>query len=77
MIDWSACALVQTDAAYQSGAPTLRADPRMTVETLVGCAEYGMPASEIAETYDVPVETVRALLNYAATHRAPATTPDH
>jgi uncharacterized protein (DUF433 family) len=74
MIDWSACPLVQTHADYQSGAPTLRADPRMTVDTIVGCADYGMPPSEIAETYDVPVETVRTLLNYASTHRAPRPT---
>ena len=72
MIDWSECALVQRDPDYVSGQPALRSDPRMTVDTLVECAEDGMTPEEIAETYNVPVATVRALLDYAAEHRVPA-----
>jgi uncharacterized protein (DUF433 family) len=72
MIDWSECPIVQRDHDYVSGAATLLADPRMTVDQLVECADDGMPPEEISDTYRVPVDTIRLLLDYAATHRAPA-----
>jgi uncharacterized protein (DUF433 family) len=69
MIDWSECPLVQRDPDYVSGQPALRADPRMTVDALVECADDGMTPEEISETYNVPVATIRTLLDYAAKHR--------
>jgi uncharacterized protein (DUF433 family) len=71
MIDWSDCPIVQRNPEYVSGAATLRADPRMTVDLLVECADDGTP-EEISEAYRVPVATIRLLLDYAAKHRAPA-----
>lgn len=71
-IDWSECPLVQRDPNYVSGAAALRSDPRMTVDTIVDCADDGMPPEEIAEDYNVPVATVRALIDYAAKHRVSA-----
>jgi uncharacterized protein (DUF433 family) len=72
MIDWSECSIVQRNPDYVSGAATLRADPRMTVDQLVECADDGMPPEEISEAYRVPVATIRTLLDYAAKHRATA-----
>ena len=71
-IDWSKCPLVQVDGRYQSGAPALRSDPRMTVDGLVESADYGMSPVEISTAYGVPAETVRTLLDYAKTHRVPS-----
>jgi uncharacterized protein (DUF433 family) len=72
MIDWSECPLVQRNPDYLSGAAAFRADPRMTVDQLVECADDGMPPEEISNAYHVPVATIRLLLDYAAKHRAPA-----
>jgi uncharacterized protein (DUF433 family) len=72
VIDWSECPIVQRNPEYVSGAAALRADPRMTVDHLVQCADDGMPPEEISEAYRVPVATIRLLLDYAAKHRAPA-----
>jgi uncharacterized protein (DUF433 family) len=72
MIDWSYCPLVQCDPNYVSGRAALRSDPRMTVDMLVECAEDGMKPEEISETYDVPVATIRMVLDYATKHRVPA-----
>jgi uncharacterized protein (DUF433 family) len=63
---------VQSDPRYVSGQPALRADPRMTVEQLVECADLGMAPDAIARTYDVPADTVLQLLDYARTHRRAA-----
>jgi uncharacterized protein (DUF433 family) len=72
MIDWSQCPLVQRNPDYVSGRAALRADPRMTVDPLVECADDGMPPEEISEAYHVPVATIHTLLDYAAKHRVPA-----
>jgi len=72
MIDWSQCSIVQRHPDYVSGAAALRADPRMTVDQLVECADDGMLPEEISDAYRVPVATVRLLLEYAAKHRAAA-----
>jgi uncharacterized protein (DUF433 family) len=72
MIDWSKCPMVQRNPDFVSGAAALRADPRMTVDQLVKCADDGMPPEEISKTYRVPVATIRLLLDYAAGHRASA-----
>ncbi len=69
-IDWSSCVLVQHNPEYQSGAPPLPADPRMTVDTLVECSDDGMKPAEIAGAYKVPLHTISQLLDYAAEHRA-------
>jgi uncharacterized protein (DUF433 family) len=69
MIDWSDCPLVQQDSSYVSGQAALRADPRMTVDQLVACADEGMRPEEISEAYNVPTATIRALLDYAAKHQ--------
>jgi len=73
MIDWSQCSIVQHHPDYVSGAAALRADPRMTVDQLVECADDGMLPEEISDAYRVPVATIRLLLEYAAKHRAAAT----
>ena len=69
MIDWTDCPLVQSRPDYLSGAPTLRTMPRMTVDTVVECADLGLSPSEISEAYDVPSDTIRSLLDYAQAHR--------
>jgi len=71
-IDWTDCPIVQRDPNYVSGQPTLRSDPRMTVDVLVEEADAGMKPEAISKVYKVPVATIRTLLDYAAKHRVPA-----
>jgi uncharacterized protein (DUF433 family) len=71
VIDWSECPLVQRDSRYVSGQPALRSMPRLLVDPLVESADLGMEADKIVEAYNVPVETIRTILDYAKGHRVP------
>ena len=69
MVDWQDCPLVQRDTRFVSGQPALRSQPRVLVEPLVESAALGMTPEDIAETYDVSVEIVRALLLHTGKKR--------
>jgi uncharacterized protein (DUF433 family) len=67
-IDWSECSLVEVDPLVLSGAPVLR-DSRMPANAIVDNFDYGMSVAEISEQFEVPEESIRAILTYAKSHR--------
>jgi uncharacterized protein (DUF433 family) len=66
--DWSECALIEVKPGVQGGAPVLRGT-RMPVGAIVDNFGYGVSTAEIAEEFEVPVESVEAILAYAEAHR--------
>ncbi|HJX96798.1 MAG TPA: DUF433 domain-containing protein [Candidatus Acidoferrum sp.] len=67
-IDWSQCALVEVDPLVLSGAPVLRGT-RMPANAIVDNFDYGMSVAEISEQFEVPEESIQAILTYAKSHR--------
>jgi len=64
VIDWTDCPLVEINPRKVSGAPILRGT-RMPADAIVENYLDGLPAEEIAEVFELPADSVRALLNYA------------
>jgi uncharacterized protein (DUF433 family) len=67
-IDWSECPLVEVKPNVQSGAPVLRGT-RLPVSAIVDNFDYGVSVAEIAEQFEVPSDSVEAILAYAKSHR--------
>jgi uncharacterized protein (DUF433 family) len=67
-IDWSECPIVEVKPNVQSGAPVLRGT-RMPVNAIVDNFDYGVSAAEIAKQFEVPLDSVEAILAYAKNHR--------
>ena len=67
-IDWSECSLVEIKPGVQSGAPVLRGT-RLPVSAIVANFDYGVSAVEIAEQFEVPQDSVEAILAYVKSHR--------
>src|SRR5215469_2015 len=66
-IDWSECPLVEAKSKVQSGSPVLRGT-RMLVNAIIDNFDYGVSAPEIAKQFEIPLETVEAILSYAKSH---------
>jgi uncharacterized protein (DUF433 family) len=67
-IDWSECPLVEIKPTVQSGAPVLRGT-RLPVSAIVDNFDYGVSASEIAEQFEVPRDSVEVILAYTKSQR--------
>jgi uncharacterized protein (DUF433 family) len=67
-IDWSQCSLVAVDPLVLSGAPVLRGT-RMPANAIIDNYDYGMSVAEISEQFEVPEESILAILTYAKSHR--------
>jgi uncharacterized protein (DUF433 family) len=67
-IDWSECPLVEVKPNVQSGAPVLRGT-RLPVSAIVDNFDYGVSVAEIVEQFEVPSDSVEAILAYAKSHR--------
>jgi uncharacterized protein (DUF433 family) len=67
-IDWSQCSLVEFDPLVLNGAPVLRGT-RMPANAIVDNFDYGMSVAEISEQFEVPEESIQAILTYAKSHR--------
>jgi uncharacterized protein (DUF433 family) len=67
-VDWSGCPLVERVAGRVSGVPTLR-DSRLPADSIVSNFDAGESPEEIADMYEVPVELVRGILDYASHYR--------
>lgn len=67
--DWSGCPLVEVKPNIHSGAPVLRGT-RLPVSTIVDNFDYGLRAAEIAEQFEVPQDSVEAILAYLTIQRA-------
>jgi len=72
MIDWSGCSIVTRREGYLSGAPALRADPRVPPEVIVENMDDGMTAQDVIESYCLrtPLADVLAVYDYAKTQLA-------
>ena len=63
--DWADCPLVEVIAGKVSGVPLLKGT-RLPADTVLSNYRAGSPIDEIADNFDVPEQTVRDLLGYAA-----------
>ncbi len=72
MIDWSNCPVVTRRPDYLSGAPALRADPRVPPETIVENMDAGESAEEVVENFGLRTSLmdVIAIYEYAQRERA-------
>jgi len=68
-VDWSDCPLVEINPRKLSGVPVLKGT-RMQADSILANHRSGLAADEIAEVFELPVESVRSLLVYAAEHHA-------
>ncbi len=67
-IDWSGCSIVQRDPQKLHGAPNVNG-LRITPDSIVGNFEAGLDVAEIHLQFPgVPVDDIRAVLDYAAKH---------
>lgn len=67
-MDWSACALVEVVPGKVSGVPILKGT-RVQADAIVENSRSGSPVDEIADNFDIPQDTIRAVLNCAAKHK--------
>ncbi len=67
VIDWTDCPLVEINPRKLSGTPVLKGT-RMPADAILQNYASGSPAEEIAEIFELPEGSVRALLSYAAEH---------
>jgi uncharacterized protein (DUF433 family) len=72
-MDWSDCPLVEVVPGKVSGVPILKGT-RMQADAVLENYVGGSSPEEIAENFEIPETSVRALLSYAA-KRNPALTP--
>jgi uncharacterized protein (DUF433 family) len=68
MMDWSGCSLVETKPGVQRGRPVLKGT-RMPADDIIENWEAGVDEPDIAENFRLPVDQVKAILSYAATHQ--------
>ena len=73
VIDWTDCPLVEVIPGKVSGVPILKGT-RMPADAIVENYMDGLPSEEIAEVFELPADSVRALLSYAVQHN-PALKP--
>lgn len=67
-IDWSECALVEFKQRVLSGTPVLLGT-RMPVDAIVDNFDFGVSAAEIADQFELPHDSVEAIVAYAQSHR--------
>jgi uncharacterized protein (DUF433 family) len=65
-VDWKECAAVEIVPGRVSGAPVIKGSRVRPDDLVVNRAEG---EAWLAENYDLPVETVRVVLNYYDRHK--------
>jgi uncharacterized protein (DUF433 family) len=68
LVDWSNCLIVEVNPRKVSGVPILKGT-RVQADSIVENYEGGSPVEEIADNFDIPEATIRAVLEYAASKR--------
>lgn len=66
-MDWSACGEVEQVSGKVSGAPILK-NSRVLADSILENFEDGETPESLADMFDVPVEQVKAVLDYALSH---------
>ena len=64
VIDWTDCPLVERVPGKVSGVPILK-HSRVQADSIVENFGSGSPVEEIAENFNIPEDTIRAVLSYA------------
>ena len=64
-MDWKDCPLIEIVPGKVSGVPLLKGT-RLPADTVLENYKSGSPVAEIAENFDMPEQTIRAVLRYAA-----------
>jgi len=64
VIDWTDCPNVEINPRKVSGTPILKGS-RMPADGIVENYRDGMTPEEIAEVFELPADSVRALLTFA------------
>ncbi len=67
--DWTDCPLVEVVPGKVSGVPLLKGT-RLPADTVLSNFEAGSPVDEIADNFDMPEQTIRDLLTYAANRQS-------
>lgn len=67
-IDWSESSLVENKPGVQNGLPVLRGT-RLPVAVIIDNFDYGVSVVEISEQFEVPLESVQAIVTFAKSHR--------
>jgi uncharacterized protein (DUF433 family) len=73
-IDWDECDLVERIPGKVSGVPILK-DTRLPADCIVGNFDAGCTAEEVADMYEMLIETVQAILDWASQYRAKQANP--
>lgn len=68
-IDWSQCPLVEVNARVQSGEPIL-CGTRLPVSAIVDNFDFGVSAAEISKQFEIPQDSVEAVLAHVKNQRA-------
>jgi uncharacterized protein (DUF433 family) len=63
-MDWTNCELVEVNPRKVSGVPILKGT-RVQADAIVENYEGGSDVEEIAENFDIPVEKIRRVLEFA------------
>lgn len=71
-LDWSRCPAVESVPGRLSGAWVFR-DTRMPISAIFENLEYGASLEEIIDNYDVTLEQIQAVLDFAARSARAAT----
>ena len=66
--DWTNCPLIEVGPGKVSGVPLLKGI-RLAADTVLSNYEAGSPVEEISDNFDMPEQTIRDLLIYAANSR--------
>lgn len=68
IVDWADCSLVETVPGKVSGVPIL-IGTRVQADAIVENYQGGSPVAEISDNFEIPVEIICGVLNYAAERR--------
>ena len=67
-MDWSGCEIVEIIPGKVSGAPLIKGT-RVQADTVLESHQLGESVDEIAYSFDLNPDAVRALLTYASAHQ--------
>lgn len=68
LTDWTNCALVEVNPHKASGVPILRGT-HVQADSIVENVEGGSPIEKIADNFDIPESTIRAVLACSSENR--------
>ena len=63
-MNWSDCSIVETIPGKVSGTPIITGT-RLPAQTIIDNFNAGVSVSDIADQYDVPLATVRTVIEFA------------